>query len=64
MENNASEDSIKQKNKYDVIIVGAGIAGLSAAYHLAKNGFTDFLILEARKRIGGRIINIQVNRCS
>lgn len=44
--------------KYNVIIIGAGMAGLSAANHLLKNGIEDFLIIEARKRIGGRIISI------
>ena len=38
-----------------VVIVGAGIAGLSAAAELRANGFTDVVILEARDRIGGRI---------
>lgn len=61
MENNVSEPK-KEKNKFKVIIVGAGIAGLSAAYHLFKNGLTDFLILEARKRIGGRIIHLQIGK--
>lgn len=39
---------------FDVIIVGAGIAGVSAAYHLQKHcpGKT-FIILEARDNIGG-----------
>lgn len=40
--------------KYDVIIIGAGIAGLKAAKTLAEAGFT-VLILEAKNRIGGRI---------
>lgn len=59
MESSVSEPK-KGKNKFNVIIVGAGIAGLSAGYHLFKNGMSDFLILEARKRIGGRIIHIQM----
>lgn len=42
--------------KYKVIILGAGMAGLSAANHLIKNKHTDFLLLEARDRIGGRIV--------
>jgi monoamine oxidase len=39
---------------YDVIIVGAGAAGLSAAKDLVAAG-RDVLILEARDRIGGRM---------
>lgn len=46
------------KKKFNVIIIGAGMAGLSAANHLLKNGIKDFLIIEARNRIGGRIISI------
>lgn len=36
------------------IIIGAGIAGLSAGYHLKEAGH-DVIILEARDRIGGRV---------
>ncbi len=38
-----------------VIVVGAGIAGLVAAYHLGKNGI-DAVVLEASPRVGGRMI--------
>ncbi|KAL5995277.1 hypothetical protein ACLOJK_025335 [Asimina triloba] len=38
-----------------VIIVGAGISGISAAKVLAENGVEDLVILEASDRIGGRI---------
>lgn len=48
------------KRKYRVIIIGAGAAGLSAANSLARNGIQDFKIIEARNRIGGRIISIDV----
>ncbi|XP_037943146.1 peroxisomal N(1)-acetyl-spermine/spermidine oxidase-like, partial [Teleopsis dalmanni] len=41
-----------------VLIVGAGMAGLSAANHLKQNGCENFRILEARNRIGGRIVSI------
>ncbi|KAL4231475.1 hypothetical protein ACF0H5_009052 [Mactra antiquata] len=41
--------------KTKVIIVGAGISGISTAEFLVRNGFTDFKILEASDRIGGRI---------
>lgn len=36
-----------------VIILGAGMAGLSAAYELGKAGY-DCTVLEARERVGGR----------
>lgn len=38
----------------DVVIVGAGAAGLAAALELGRAGF-NVLLLEARDRIGGRI---------
>ncbi|CAI0393810.1 unnamed protein product [Linum tenue] len=38
-----------------VIVVGAGISGISAAKVLAENGIEDLVILEATDRIGGRI---------
>lgn len=37
-----------------VLVIGAGIAGLSAAWHLRKAGI-DASVLEARDRIGGRV---------
>jgi len=39
---------------YQVIVVGAGIAGLTAAYKLQKKGI-DVLVLEASQRVGGRM---------
>ena len=38
-----------------IIIIGAGISGIAAGNHLSKEGFTNFKILEASDRIGGRI---------
>ena len=37
----------------DVVVVGAGFAGLSAAVRLTKRG-ARVLVLEARSRLGGR----------
>ena len=42
--------------KPKVIIIGAGFAGLAAAYKLHQRKI-DFVILEARNRIGGRIFS-------
>ena len=44
---------LSQSNTPDVIIVGAGAAGLSAARTLADAGVT-YRVMEARDRIGGR----------
>ncbi len=43
-----------QQNTWDVVIVGAGIAGLAAAQRLQAAG-QQVCILEARDRLGGRI---------
>ena len=42
------------ENHYDVIIIGGGVAGLTAALHLAERGLKP-LILEADERVGGRL---------
>ncbi len=39
--------------KTPVVIVGGGIAGLSAGWKLQKAGFTDFVILELEPEVGG-----------
>ena len=41
------------KEHYDVIIMGAGLAGLSAALQLQARGITDILILEKHNLPGG-----------
>ncbi|XP_024888856.1 polyamine oxidase 1-like [Temnothorax curvispinosus] len=38
-----------------IVIVGAGASGIAAASRLLKRGVSDFVILEANDRIGGRI---------
>lgn len=43
-----------RNERTDVVIVGAGFTGLSAALELQRAG-VDFLVLEARNRVGGRV---------
>jgi monoamine oxidase len=40
----------------DVVVVGAGYAGLAAAYKIAKAG-KSVIVMEARNRVGGRTLN-------
>jgi protoporphyrinogen/coproporphyrinogen III oxidase len=43
-----------------VIVVGAGIAGLTAAFRLKQQGF-NVMVLEASPRVGGRMTTDRVN---
>src|SRR5688500_3179130 len=40
-----------QPQRFDVIVIGAGQAGLSVGYHLARQGLR-FLILDGNERVG------------
>ena len=39
--------------KVDTLILGGGLAGLSAAYHLGERGARSRLVVEAKDRVGG-----------
>lgn len=43
----------RRVEKHAVVIVGGGIAGLSAAWRLNKRGFRDFVLLEMNPQAGG-----------
>ncbi|MEO6606809.1 MAG: FAD-dependent oxidoreductase, partial [Aeromicrobium sp.] len=43
-----------ETDRYDTIVVGAGVAGLTAASLLARSG-RRVVVLEARDRVGGRV---------
>ncbi|MCH5321572.1 MAG: FAD-dependent oxidoreductase [Eubacterium sp.] len=47
-------------NKYDVIVVGAGLAGLSCAYELSEKG-KKVLVIEAQSYAGGRTSSFDDN---
>jgi len=51
---NNSSSSGRNKNDCDVLVLGAGPAGLAAARWLGDHGYTS-LVLEARDRVGGRV---------
>src|SRR5262245_21073660 len=45
---------------YDVLVLGAGLAGLSAARDLERKG-ADVLVIEARERVGGRVEQVRLD---
>ncbi len=46
----------------NIAVVGAGIAGLTAAYYLKKFGYS-VIVYEAATRVGGRMTTDKVNGC-
>jgi monoamine oxidase len=57
--NNSAEltnSTFPQRDKPRVAVIGAGIAGLTTALDLQKNGF-DVVVFEAADRVGGRILS-------
>lgn len=48
----------KAADDFDVVVIGAGAAGLAAAARLSRNG-KAVCILEARERVGGRIFTVR-----
>ena len=50
----------KKQQKVDVIIIGAGLAGLAAALNLKKRNIS-FKIVEAGNRVGGRVFSHKIN---
>ncbi len=54
-----SSQNIFAQRKKSCVIIGAGFAGLSAAYKL-KNAGWNVTVLEARDRIGGRVFSYRM----
>lgn len=40
---------------YEVVVIGGGVAGLSAVNSLAEQGITNVLLLESEDRVGGKM---------
>ncbi|ALC45643.1 CG8032 [Drosophila busckii] len=61
--NNSAQAQGSNSTNVKVLIIGAGMAGLSAANHLLQNGCKtdEILIVEARGRVGGRIVSIPLS---
>ena len=53
--------AMPRRRRVHVVVVGAGLAGLSAARHLTAAGHTVALV-EARDRVGGRTLNHPIGR--
>jgi monoamine oxidase len=50
--------SFFRMDELQVVVVGAGAAGVAAAARLRERGVTDVVVLEAEERMGGRIHTI------
>jgi phytoene dehydrogenase-like protein len=49
----APRPAVRRTERVPVVIVGGGIAGLSAAWWLRRSGFRDFVLLEMEDQPGG-----------
>ena len=54
----APADDDKHRGGRRVVVLGAGLAGLGAAYNLMRNGY-DVTVLEAQDRPGGRVQTVR-----
>ncbi|HEY3188231.1 MAG TPA: FAD-dependent oxidoreductase, partial [Solirubrobacteraceae bacterium] len=56
----AAKGGKPKPKRVDVVVVGAGLAGLTAAREVARRG-RSVRVLEARDRVGGRVLNHQLS---
>ncbi|KAF7281754.1 hypothetical protein GWI33_004312 [Rhynchophorus ferrugineus] len=55
------DSRIFEDNQPNIVIIGAGAAGIAAGSKLTKSGFKNITILEAESRIGGRIHSVAID---
>ncbi len=53
LRDNASLGPVRERRRLPLVIVGGGMAGLSAAWWCEKHGFRDYLLLESGDEAGG-----------
>ena len=63
MNTQSSRASGAVPDEVDVVIIGAGIAGLAAAHALIQSGLT-VTVVEARDRVGGRLLSRRISDTS
>lgn len=44
-----------KRHVHDVVVIGGGVAGLSAAQELLRSGCDNICVVEAQNRLGGRV---------
>lgn len=54
---NSTPLAVSGSKHHKVLILGGGVAGVIAARTLHQNGIDDFLIVEARDQLGGRMMS-------
>jgi monoamine oxidase len=52
----------RQRRRARVVVIGAGLAGLVTARELLRGGVDSVLVIEARGRVGGRTVNLPIER--
>ncbi len=56
----SSSPAFAEKNNPKIVVIGGGLAGLTAAYRLQQKGM-DIELYEARGRVGGRVLTVDIS---
>lgn len=61
LEEDEEDGAWQQAEEHEVVVIGGGVSGLSAASRLIQLGVHDVCVLEARGRLGGRVVAIDID---